>query len=84
MQAYSYLVIFTLFVVSGGLLFFLKSASDKKNAKGLVLLMAISILMTFSIMPVGKADGISQTTTSGTTSGGSSDSDKTAQKKSKS
>lgn len=82
MQVYSYLVIFTLFVVSGGLLFFLKSASDKKNAKGLVLLMAITILMTFSIMPVGKADGISQTTTSGTTSG-SSGSDKTAQGKKK-
>jgi hypothetical protein len=82
MQAYSYLVIFTLFVISGGVLFFLKSACDKKNAKGLVLLMAISILMTFSIMSVGKAEGTSQTTTSGTTSG-SSGSDKTAQGKKK-
>jgi hypothetical protein len=81
MQAYSYLVIFTLFVVSEGVLFVL-NAGDKKKVRGLVLLMAITILMTFSIMPVGKAEGTSQTTTSGTTSG-SSGSDKTAQGKKK-
>lgn len=80
MQAYSYLVIFSLFVVSEGVLFVL-NAGDKKKVRGLVLLL-VSILMTFSIMPVGKADGTSQTTTSGTTSG-SSGSDKTAQGKKK-